>query len=416
MLDRALSRARWCDPLGAAVAGAGVDRHRGRAVPGAVLARAVAVAAADRPRHRSRRVLPDRAPPRCCRCCCVRLPSRTEKLRRLDRNSGLPHRPATTISDEIAGETDDVHAVALWRAHIERALRSAKTLRAGLPMPRVAARDPMALRALVLMLVIATFFVAGGDRMQARAGGLRLAGRDRAGEFPHRRLGQPADLYRQAAADPAGPAAGRAGAGRERADRGAGRQHAGHPRQRPGQSRRRRPPAGSPSRKPTAQPAANRGADRAALRHQRRRHAPRCALSSDVTWQFTAIPDRPPTIALTGEPQATPNGLQMSYKLEDDYGVVGAQATFKLHDAPRHQRPPAAHSLRGAGIPALAAAGAHPQRRRPHHQGPDRASLGRRRRVDDADRARRRRQRRRHRADRVPAAGARRSPIRSRAR
>ena len=56
--------------------------------------------------------------------------------------------------------------VALWRAHIERALRSAQTLQGRLPMPRVAARDPMALRALVLMLVIATFFAAGGDRMQ----------------------------------------------------------------------------------------------------------------------------------------------------------------------------------------------------------------------------------------------------------
>ena len=40
----------------------------------------------------------------------LRLPSRTEKLRRLDRNSGLTHRPATTISDRIAGETDDGHA------------------------------------------------------------------------------------------------------------------------------------------------------------------------------------------------------------------------------------------------------------------------------------------------------------------
>jgi len=48
----------------------------------------------------------------------LRLPTRTDKLRRLDRNSGLTHRPATTISDKIAGETDDGHSVALWRAHI----------------------------------------------------------------------------------------------------------------------------------------------------------------------------------------------------------------------------------------------------------------------------------------------------------
>ena len=72
-----------------------------------------------------------------------------------------------------------------------------KTLRAGVPVPRVAARDPMALRALVLVLVIATFFVAGGDRMQARPCRVRLAGRDHAGEFPHRRLDQPAALHRR---------------------------------------------------------------------------------------------------------------------------------------------------------------------------------------------------------------------------
>ena len=96
----------------------------------------------------------------------VRLPSRTEKLRRLDRNSGLTHRPATTISDRIAGETEDTHSAALWRAHIERALRSARTLRAGLPVPRVAARDPVALRGLVLVMLIASFFVAGGDRIK----------------------------------------------------------------------------------------------------------------------------------------------------------------------------------------------------------------------------------------------------------
>src|SRR5262249_25572721 len=53
-----------------------------------------------------------------------------------------------------------------WRAHIERALRAAKTLRAGTPMPRLALRDPFAVRALVVVLVVATFFAAGGERMK----------------------------------------------------------------------------------------------------------------------------------------------------------------------------------------------------------------------------------------------------------
>src|SRR6266446_631300 len=96
----------------------------------------------------------------------LRVPSRIEGLRRLDRNSGLPHRPATAIADEIAAPTEDSYSVALWRAHIERALRAAKTLRAGTPMPRLALRDPFAVRALVVVLVVATFFAAGGERMK----------------------------------------------------------------------------------------------------------------------------------------------------------------------------------------------------------------------------------------------------------
>src|SRR2546430_10772822 len=51
----------------------------------------------------------------------------------------------------------------------------------------------------------------------------------------------------------------------------------------------------------------------------------RGAAASDVTWQFTAIPDKPPTIALAKEPEGQARGaLQLSYKLEDDYGVIGA--------------------------------------------------------------------------------------------
>ncbi|WP_159181905.1 DUF4175 family protein, partial [Escherichia coli] len=37
-------------------------------------------------------------------------------------------------------------------------------------------------------------------------------------------------------------------------------------------------------------------------------------------WKFTATPDRPPSIALTKDPERQARGaLQMSYKLEDDY-------------------------------------------------------------------------------------------------
>src|SRR5262249_40929345 len=56
--------------------------------------------------------------------------------------------------------------------------------------------------------------------------------------------------------------------------------------------------------------------------------------SDDLTYAFNAIPDKPPVIALTKDPEAQPSGsLQLNYKMEDDYGVVEAKALFALKDA-----------------------------------------------------------------------------------
>ena len=71
--------------------------------------------------------------------------------------------PSPTISPPTR---HDPVTQALWRTHIERALLSARKLKAGWPQPKLAARDPMALRALALILVVATFFAAGGERMK----------------------------------------------------------------------------------------------------------------------------------------------------------------------------------------------------------------------------------------------------------
>jgi uncharacterized protein (TIGR02302 family) len=94
----------------------------------------------------------------------VRFPSRHDGLRRLDRVSGIAHRPATTIADEMATSQGDAWSKALWRAHVEQALARVRNLKAGLPLPRLSVRDPFALRALVLILAVATFFAAGGER------------------------------------------------------------------------------------------------------------------------------------------------------------------------------------------------------------------------------------------------------------
>src|SRR3984893_5621616 len=84
-----------------------------------------------------------------------RWPSREEGLGRLDRGTGIRHRPATAPTDTLA--TQDPVGLALWQAQRERTLASIKRIRAGLPSPRLVIHDPWALRALVAVLMVAAY-------------------------------------------------------------------------------------------------------------------------------------------------------------------------------------------------------------------------------------------------------------------
>jgi uncharacterized protein (TIGR02302 family) len=259
----------------------------------------------------------------------LRLPSRMEGLRRLDRNSGLPHRPATAMADEIAAPTEDSFSLALWRAHLERALRAAKTLKAGAPMPRLARRDPFALRALVAVLVVATFFAAGGERMKRVAAAFDWQGvivpanfRIDAWVSPPTYTGKPPVILQglrpgepvQTAAALSVPAGStliiRASGIHLDVTTSGGLAE---------------PPSGAQSSN------AKGTEERRFVINDAGAATVRGAAASDVTWQFTAIPDKPPTVALAKDPEGQARGaLQLAYKLEDDYGVVGAQALFRL--------------------------------------------------------------------------------------
>jgi uncharacterized protein (TIGR02302 family) len=58
------------------------------------------------------------------------------------------------------------------------------------------------------------------------------------------------------------------------------------------------------------------------------------APSGQPQWRFAATPDRPPTIALAKDPERQARGsLQLSYKIEDDYGVTEARALFAARSA-----------------------------------------------------------------------------------
>ena len=93
----------------------------------------------------------------------ARSPGREAAVRRLERGSGVRHRPIETLADAPAGGRGE----ALWAAHRRRAERMLRGLHARWPRPTLAARDPWAFRAL-LLLALAVSGLAAGDRAGAR--------------------------------------------------------------------------------------------------------------------------------------------------------------------------------------------------------------------------------------------------------
>jgi uncharacterized protein (TIGR02302 family) len=92
----------------------------------------------------------------------TRWPSGEEALRRLETTAGLPHRPATSYHDTLADGAPSQVTSRIWSAHRERLARLFARLRAGWPHPRIDRWDPFALRTL-LVLVLAVGYVAHSD-------------------------------------------------------------------------------------------------------------------------------------------------------------------------------------------------------------------------------------------------------------
>ena len=251
-------------------------------------------------------------------------PARTEALGRLDRGTGIRHRPATALSDTIS--TSDPVALALWQESRARTLASLTRIRAGLPSPRLPIHDPWAVRALVVVMMVAAYVAAGDERSLRVASAFDWNGvlaptniRIDAWVTPPVYTGKPPVILSSANKESAVPASGplavpagstvivRSSGGTLDVVAGGGVTEATAAAQAPnGTNERQFTVTGDGTvhvRAPSGQP----------------------------QWKFTATPDRPPTIALAKDPERQPRGsLQMSYKIEDDYGVTEARAEFAL--------------------------------------------------------------------------------------
>ena len=260
-----------------------------------------------------------------------RWPRRDEALSRLDRGSGISHRPATALTDTLT--TQDPVTLALWQAQRERTLVSIKRIRAGLPAPRLVLHDPWALRALVIVMMVAAYLAAGDERTTRLASAFDWNGvlapinvRVDAWVTPPLYTGKPPVILSAATKDATLPQNGAANAPLAvpagstlivRSSGGTLDVVTG---------------GGIAETAPTAE--APKGTNEKHFTITGDGTVQVRAPSGQPQWIFAATPDHPPTIALAKDPERQARGsLQMSYKIEDDYGVTEARAHVALRAA-----------------------------------------------------------------------------------
>lgn len=265
-------------------------------------------------------------------------PHRDEAVRRIERRSGVAHRPASSYEDNVTAFSDNPETAALWSAHKERLARAIERLKVGNPSPRADRFDKFALRALaVLALIPAALLVHGslGDRLaSAFRFGKPIPGNETrvdAWVTPPPYTSLPPIML----ADGAQPAAVPVDDGK-----------AVH-----------KPLIGIPERslmtlrgtgfkndaiaievfsegskepvRTVADPPKGKN-DAAEVRLEIRKSARVRALAGSVElgqWTFDVTPDLPPKITLDKNIERTPKGsLKLAYKAEDDYGVASAAA------------------------------------------------------------------------------------------
>ncbi|MFG1293180.1 TIGR02302 family protein [Xanthobacter versatilis] len=257
----------------------------------------------------------------------LRWPSEEDGVARLDRRSALAHRPATAISDSLATKPDDPVGAALWRAHLARALAAARTLRAGPPEPGLARLDPRAVRALAVLGLFATFFMAPGAhlsrigaafdwkavipptpyRLDAWVDPPGYTGRPPV-VLPGLRSDDPSSLNAAALQVPTGSVLVVRGAGIDAASL-----------KLEGGVSEVKPEGDAPAASGERRYVIKTDADVTFLGPDQRR----------LMWHFKALPDLAPSIAFAKDPQAGPrNALVLAYRMEDDYGVKEAEAVF----------------------------------------------------------------------------------------
>ena len=270
--------------------------------------------------------------------------TRREALKRVDRASGLAHRPASVLDDTLATAGRDPSTDALWALHRRRAEAEAAKLRPGTPSPRAVELDRYALRAGVVVALIACAIVAGPQRYARVVAAFDFG--EGVGAGPGYRMdawidpppytGKPPvliDLAADSARDADHPRVIAAPAGSVVIVRSSGGS--------PAEIETTGPLLPPPAKPKTAEPKDGKASQTADAPKAPGDSETRLVLHGDSRlmlrhggalrgiFDLTAIADKPPTIVLREVPKANARGsLTLAYTTGDDYGVAKAEVLF----------------------------------------------------------------------------------------
>ena len=254
----------------------------------------------------------------------VRLPDRAAADRRLEAASGLSHRPLSVLSDRPAAT--DAAGLALWEAHQDRAARQIERLKVGMPHPGLPRVDPRALRAAVILGLVACLVIAGRD----------ASGRIMAALYPHLTVPLPAAVAPELRAWIAPPAYTRLPPVFLRSGAPAVSVPVGSHLtvSLTGASGALALSVGDIQEPFVALDANSFQAERALTASGRVDVAANGATIGH--WDVTLVADQPPVVAWASPPGAAQGSQQtrLPWKAEDDYGVVSLRAALRLEARP----------------------------------------------------------------------------------
>jgi len=283
-------------------------------------------------------------------------PSEAAALRRVERASDVPHRPASGLRDQISAVSDGPAASALWAAHQRRLLASLSRLKAGQAHPDMARRDPNAWRFAIPVLLVVAFFAGWGEHWPRLADAFRPVSTELAPAAPARidawidppayTGAPPVYLSRREGAGSQGEASEGAGSvsvpqGSKLTVRVVSREAPQVSLDMGGEVTMLSADAGNaPGAADENGETAEAGRNEAeAIRSYSAKLEADGAVavaagSGDARYAFRIIPDRPPTITRGAVTVNRSGSFTMEFAVDDDYGVTGGSVTFRPKEAP----------------------------------------------------------------------------------